>query len=127
MIISVFIILFGVAATCEFSLAFCRSLLMTYGKVELSRRVREVIGVSSGAPEACEFGRVMMMARLAPDPGDDGMEIKAVGLYYRFVRLGRWLASPFSTRLSQWFETELSRCCYFAAVTLDRRLVATSQ
>jgi hypothetical protein len=127
MIISLLIILFGAAAMWEFSFAFCRSLLMTYSKVELSDRVRELIGVNDGAPKSCEFNRVMMMARLAPDPGDDRMEIKAVGLYFRLMKLGRWLASPLSTRLSRWFESELSRCCYFAAVTLDRRLVASLQ
>lgn len=127
MIISVLILVFVVASAWEFSVAFCRSLLLTYSKVELSARVREVIGAGDGAPEAGDFNRVLTMVRLAPDPGDDRMEIAAVRLYHGLVRLAGLFASPLSARISRWFDSELSRCSYFAAVTLDRRLATAPE
>src|ERR1700674_1948219 len=127
MIFSVFILVFGAAALMQFSVAYCRTLLMTYEKVELSTKPREVIGLNGGGIEPNAVHRRMGIVRLAPDPGDDGMEIRTVGLYYQIARLAGWLASPLSNRVSTWFEKELERCSYFAAVALDRRLITTSQ
>jgi hypothetical protein len=127
MIFSVFILVFGAAALMQFSVAYCRTLLMTYEKVELSTKAREVIGLNGVAIEPNAFHRLMVIVRLAPDPGDDGMEIRTVGLYYQIARLAGWLASPLSNRVSTWFEKELERYSYFAAVALDRRLMATAQ
>lgn len=128
MIISVFILLFGAAALVQFSLAYCRTLLMAYEKVELSAKAQEVIGLNGASIEPYSFHRLMMMVRLAPDPGDDAMEIKTVGSYYQIMRLAGWLSTPMSSqRVSGWFERELSRCAYFAAVSLDRRLAVTAQ
>ncbi|MGA8220071.1 MAG: hypothetical protein WB780_00340 [Candidatus Acidiferrales bacterium] len=122
MIISVFILLFGAAALVQFSLAYCRTLLMTYEKVELSAKAQEIIETNGAAVGAYSFHRLMVIVRLAPDPGDDAMEIRTVGLYYQIMRLAGWLSSPLSQRVASFFESELARCSYFAAVSLDRRL-----
>jgi hypothetical protein len=116
-----------IAATWQFSFAYCRSLLATYEKVALSSKVEQVAGLSSQQIEAAEFSRLMMLVHVAPDPGDDGAEIKAVRTYYALVSALNWVASLFSTRATQWCDAELARCSYFAAVTLDRRLVTSPE
>jgi hypothetical protein len=128
MIISVLILMFGAAALVQFSLAYCRTLLMAYEKVEVSAKTQEIIGITGAAIGPYSFHRLMVIVRLAPDPGDDGMEIRTVGLYYQIMRLAGWLSSPLSSqRVADWFERELMRCSYFAAVSLDRRLAVTAQ
>jgi hypothetical protein len=127
MIISIFILMFGAAALVQFSLAYCRTLLMAYEKVELSPKTQQVIGLDGAGIEPYSFHRLMVIVSLAPDPGDDAMEIRTVGLYYRIMRLAGWLSSPLSQRVSNWFEKELARCTYFAAVSLDRRLAVAAQ
>lgn len=84
------LLLLSITALVQFSLAFCRSLLFTYSKVELSERVREVSGLSGETVEAGEFSRLMNLVFLAPDPGDDAMEIRSVTLYHTLVALARW-------------------------------------
>jgi hypothetical protein len=119
--------LLSIAALVQFSLAFCRSLLLTYSKVELSERVREVTGLSGEAVEASEFSRLMNLVFLAPDPGDDAMEIRSISAYHTLVVIARWLISRVWKTGCNWCENELRRCAYFAAVTLDRRLAPAVQ
>jgi hypothetical protein len=69
-----------------------------------------------------EFARLMGFVRVAPDPGDDGLEIGTITSYFYALRLTRIISAPLSNRISSWMELELSKCAYFAAVTLDRRL-----
>lgn len=112
-----------IGAAWQFSFAYCRTLLATYEKVALSSRVEQITGLTSRQIEPAEFSRLMMLVHLAPDPGDDAAEIKAVTAYYGFVSAFEWVTSLFSTRAAHWCGAELARCSYFAAVTLDRRLV----
>jgi hypothetical protein len=127
MIISVLILTFVVATLVQFSFAYCRTLLVTYGKVELSSKVQELIAANNERIDPLAFHRLMVMVWVAPDPGDDAMEIRTIGFYYRLVRVACWLSAAFSPGLCETFQAELSRCSYFAAVSLDRRLLATQE
>jgi len=127
MIISILILMFMAATLAQFSFAYCRTLLVTYGKVELSSKVQELIAADSEQIDPLAFHHLMVMVSVAPDPGDDAMEIRTIGLYYRLVKLACWLSGAFSRGLRRTFQEELSRCSYFAAVTLDRRLLATHE
>jgi hypothetical protein len=124
---SAFIFVFVIAALWQFSFAYCRTLLVTYSKVELSGKVKEIIGHTVDNMEPREFDRLMVLVRVAPDPGDDAIEIAAVTLYYRIMKLAVAITSPIHERAFNWCRAELARCSYFAAVTLDRRLVPTSE
>ena len=127
MFTSAFILVVVVVALWQFSFAYCRTLLATYSKVELSGKVEEIMGVTVDTIEPREFDRLMVLVRVAPDPGDDSAEIAAVSLYYRIMRLGAVITSRLHAGASHWFRGELARCSYFAAVTLDRRLVHNPQ
>jgi hypothetical protein len=127
MFTSAFILVFVVVALSQFSFAYCRTLLATYSKVELSGKIEKIMGLTVDTIEPREFDRLMVLVRIAPDPGDDATEITAVSLYYRFMKLAVAIASPLSDGASNWCRSELARCCHFAAVTLDRRLVPLAE
>jgi hypothetical protein len=126
MFVSAFMLVFVIAAFWQFSFAFCRTLLTTYSQVELSGKVEKVMGLTVDSIQPREFNRLMVLVRVAPDPGDDGMEISAVGMYYRAVALASAFMSLISAPATKWCDRELARCSYFAAVTLDRRLVSAA-
>ena len=127
MFTSAFILIFVIVAMWQFALAYCRTLLATYLKVELSGKLQKDMGLNADTIEPREFDRLMGLVRVAPDPGDDSMEITAVSLYYWFIRLAAAIASPLHAGASKWCRCELARCSYFAAVTLDRRLVPVAE
>lgn len=118
------ILFFSLGALAQFLVAYCRTLIVAYGKAELSLQMRKVIGFDGQAADPGEFDRLLGLMRVAPSPGGDHTEIRAVTLYFRLIALAEALLSPVSAKASRWFECERARCSYFAAVTLDRRLVA---
>lgn len=120
------VFLFSLGALGQFAIAYCRTLLLAYNKVELSQHVREVTGIGEALAPS-DFQRLLQLVRLAPPLGDDATEIRAVSIYFRLARVAGALVSPLSQKASLWFEQELKRCSYFAAVTLDRRLVPASE
>jgi len=124
--IAALMLVFTVGALVQFFIAYCRTLLLAYGKVELTERIRQVAGINVIPLEPLEFQRLIGLLRVAPDPGDDAAEIRAVSLYYQAVRLFSRVASRISKAARHWAEGELTRCTYFAAIALDRRLAPTS-
>lgn len=120
--ISILILVFTLGALGQFFVAYCRTLLLTYEKVEITQRTRDVTGLAGNAVPPNEFARLMQLLRVAPDPGDDATEIAAVSVYFHVMNVVGSLVSPLSQSSSRWIDRELSRCAYFAAITLDRRL-----
>lgn len=122
-----FILLFSAGALAQFFVSYCRSILATYAKVELSPAALEVAGIAQDQIHGGEFARLLGLVRLAPDPGDDRMELRTVRLYYSLVRLAGFVTSPFVSAVRDWSERETARCAYFAAVALDRRIASVTQ
>jgi|HubBroStandDraft_6_1064221.scaffolds.fasta_scaffold05812_2 hypothetical protein len=120
------ILVMSVGAMLQFALAYCRTLLVAYSKVELSPLTLQVAKLSSESFEPDEFYRVMCLARMAQPNRDDAAEIHSISAYYRLVEFIGYIVAPFSRTARAWIRQELSRCTYFAAVTLDRRLVPTT-
>lgn len=125
--IPVFMLLFSAAALVQFFVSYCRSILVTYAKVELSPSTLEVAGIQSDRIPSSEFGRLLGLLRLAEDPGDDRMELRAVRLYYSVVRMIGALGAPFVSAAREWAEREGGRCAFFAAVALDRRIAVVTR
>jgi hypothetical protein len=125
--ISAAILVLTVGALIQFFVAYSRTLLLTYSKIEISERTREITGLGNGAIGPEDFHRLLDLLRVAPDPSDDALETNAVSFYYRAVQLMRGVASLISVRVRDWAQNELSRCAYFAAVALDRRLAPVAQ
>jgi hypothetical protein len=125
--ISALMLVLTVGALVQFFVAYCRTILLTYSKVEISERTREVTGISIEKVEPEEFSRLMGLLRVAPDPCDDAAELRAVSIYFRIIQLTRRLVSPLSRAAHEWSEIELGRCAHFAAVALDRRLAPATE
>lgn len=123
--IAVCILIMSFGAVAQFVLAYCRTLLLTYSKVDVSASALDITGLSGESWEPREFGRVMALARHASSRHDDAAEIRAITAYYRVMGTAGRILGPLSRAAGEWIQQELSRCTYFAAVTLDRRLLTS--
>jgi len=124
MMISAAMVVLSILALSQFMLAYCQALLSAYCEMRISERTRQVAKITGDTVNPGEFDYLMGLVRAAWDPGDDGIRIRAVKFYYSVLHVAEQLLAPFSPRVSQWTERELGRCAYFAAVSLDRRLLA---
>lgn len=119
--IAALIAVLSLIALAQFFLAYARSVLASYCRVELSEQAREVAGISEQNLPGDEFGRLLGLTQICPERGDDQTEIITVGLYYRVVTHSRALFRAMSP-VGKWLEREREHCAYFAAVALDRRI-----
>jgi hypothetical protein len=117
----IFVCCFG--AVGQFMLAYCRTLLATCDTMAISDYTRQVVGLHGKALDPSEFNRLLGLARMVGIPASDTNQLRAVKSYYRVLSFAERLLPSRSPQLLQWIERELSRCTYFAAVSLDRRLV----
>jgi hypothetical protein len=120
--IAALICVISLAAFLQFFVSYCRSILASSRKVELSSRVREVTGIANQNVAADDFQRLLQLVRLCPERGDDQTEIRAVGTYYGLLYILGRAAQPLIPSVSSWAEQERQSCSYFAAVALDRRI-----
>jgi len=120
--IASFICVVSVAAFFQLIAAYCRSILASSRRVELSERVREVAGFRGNSVSVADFGRLLQLVRLCPERGDDQGDIRAVGAYYTALRFLNRLTSSMVPKIAAWTNRECESCSYFAAVALDRRI-----
>lgn len=119
-------LMFSFSALVKFFMSYCRSLLAMYAEVELAASTRKMIGIQSSEIAGAQFRRLLGLARMTPGPGDDKWDLRVISFYYRVVRLAGFVSAPLSPVARGWVEKQSSLCAYFAAATLDRRLVAVS-
>jgi hypothetical protein len=112
----------SIGALLQFFVSYCRSILASSRKFELSDRVREVTGIASHGIGADDFRRLLQLVRLCPERGDDSSEIRAVGVYYSLLAILNFIMGAVTPALAAWSERERQSCSYFAAVALDRRI-----
>jgi hypothetical protein len=120
--IAALICVFSMAALMQLMAAYCRSILASSRRVELSARVREVAGFTDNQVSGGDFGRLLQLVRLCPERGDDHGDIRAVGVYYRALRLLSRATITLVPQIATWANHECEGCSYFAAVALDRRI-----
>jgi hypothetical protein len=106
----------------QFSVAYCRSILAVSDTMAISDYTRQVAGLHGKALDPSEFDRLLGLARMVGIPASDTNQLRAVKTYYRVLSFAERLLPSRSPQMLQWIEHELSRCTYFAAVSLDRRL-----
>lgn len=120
--IAALIFVISLAALLQFFVLHCRSILAYSRRIELSGHIREVTGLASQDVSAGDFDRLLQLARLCPDRGDDNKDIRVVSLYYRLLNLLGRVSRSLVPRVAEWADTERRGCSYFAAVALDRRI-----
>ncbi|HVA72806.1 MAG TPA: hypothetical protein VNF02_06795 [Candidatus Limnocylindrales bacterium] len=125
--IPVLMLLFSAMALVQFFLSYCRALLAAYGNVEFSATTREVIGLDANQIHGGEFDRLLGLVRIAPNAGDSKWELGIVTAYYRFLSMIDMSVAQLVPVAQSWSERESTRCAYFAAAALDRRIAAITQ
>ena len=121
--ITIVVLLVSLGGLVQFFVAYCRSLVMAYSKVELSAPGRNLVGLEGRELRGDEFRRLVQLLGLSPYPGDDWVELSAMYAYYLLVSLLR-LLRPLTRSVAAWAERERAGCAYFAAVALDRRMAS---
>jgi hypothetical protein len=112
----------SVATFMQLMAAYCRSILASCRRVELSDRVREVAGFRGDSIGVSDFGRLLQLVHLCPERGDDHGDIRAVGAYFKVLRGLNRITSSMVPQIAAWTNRECENCSYFAAVALDRRI-----
>jgi hypothetical protein len=106
----------------QFFVSYTRSLIAESRGHELSEQAREICGLTAQAVTADQFERLQQLIALCPEPGGDGIEIRAVALYFRLVSLVNILLGWAIPSTAPWIEAERGGCAHAAAVVLDRRI-----
>jgi hypothetical protein len=106
----------------QFFVSYCRSLIAASQGHELSEQAQEICGFTARAAASDHFARLLQLLSLCPDSGEDGIEIRAVTLYFRLLGLARVLLSWAIPSATTWIDAEQGGCAYAAAVVLDRRI-----
>lgn len=110
------------AAFVQFLISYCHSVVVAFGKVDLSQRVREVAGISNRDLAVDDFARFLQLMHLCPEHNADRVEIRAVRIYHSLLRAIGAVARALVPRVAAWTDRELMSCSHFAAVALDRRM-----
>lgn len=115
------ILLISIGALSKFFISYCRSLLSSCSKLEVSDYAKQMTGIDGEAPREDAFPRIMQLVDLAPYPQADRSETFAIRLYYRTLFLSA-LAGRRWPAVRYWVTAEREDCAHFAAVALDREL-----
>src|SRR5438270_287067 len=115
------IFVFSVIFLLQFFVSYCRSLIAASVTHELSPEVLDVTGLSH-ATSGEDFARVTQLLHLCPDRPEDRSAVRAIGAYFRLLNFVAVSLARLVPSSRAWIESERSRCTYFAAVTLDRRI-----
>lgn len=110
----------SLAAFVQVFVSYCRSVLASARKVELSGRVAALAGVEGDSVAADDFNRVLQLVRLCPERDADRTGVRAIGIYYRVLQILSRSVGGFNPGVAIWTEHESQGCSHFAAVVLDR-------
>lgn len=119
-------LVFSCASLGQFFMSYCRSLLLSYAQIELSGTTREVLGMQPSEIRGGDFWRILGLVRLAPNPGDDKWDLRAIRIYYASVRAAAFIAFPIGPVVRKWAEKQSNLCAYFAAAVLERRIATVT-
>jgi hypothetical protein len=104
-----------------FFVSYCRSMMASAARHELSEEVRDVTGIKETA-SARDYERVVQILQLCPERPEDRSSLRAVSLYHSCLKTVQGALATVKPSLKSWMEQEQARCAYFAAVALDRRI-----
>ncbi len=106
----------------QFFVSYCRSLIAASSVLPLSDQVRQVAGLGAKEVSGEEFRRLLQLARLCPEPGNDSRALDAVRTYFKLLNMVRGMSRRLVPNLALWTERERSGCAYFVAIALERRI-----
>jgi hypothetical protein len=124
-VIAILILVISAMALVQFFASYCHAMVGASRNLQLSDEARDVTGIAFRSASGGEFGRVVELVRLCPEPGNDGPAMVAVRIYFALLGSLRAAIGWASDALAAWLEGERGRCAYFAAIALDRRIAYT--
>jgi hypothetical protein len=104
-----------------FFVSYCRSMMASAARHELSEEVRDVTGIQETA-SAGDYKRVVQILQLCPERPEDRSSLRAVDLYHSCLKTVQGALATVMPKLEAWIDREQASCAYFAAVALDRRI-----
>lgn len=104
-----------------FFVSYCRSMMASAARHELSEEVRDVTGIKETA-SARDYERVVQILQLCPERPEDRSSLRAVSLYHSCLKTVQGALATIMPSLISWMDQEQASCAYFAAVALDRRI-----
>jgi hypothetical protein len=120
--IAAFIFAISFLTLLQFFVSYCRSVIAASRGHELSEEACEICGFTAQTVAGDQFRRLLQLIALCPEPGGDGLAVRAVALYFRLLGAARILLKAGSPSFAAWIEAERGGCAYAAAVFLDRRI-----
>lgn len=120
--IAILIFVISALTLLQFFVSYCHSLIAESRAYELSEQGREISGVTGHSIRGDQFGRLVQLIALCPEPGGDRSQVRAVSTYYGMLGLVRTLFGWIEPAVARWIESERGGCAYLAAVMLDRRI-----
>jgi hypothetical protein len=120
--IPILIFVISVLTLLQFFVWYCHSLIAESLAYVLSEQGREIAGVTGRSIRGDQFGRLLQLIAICPEPGGDNGQVRAVSTYYGLLGVVRTLFGWIEPALAGWIETERGGCAYVAAVMLDRRI-----
>jgi hypothetical protein len=106
----------------QFFVSYCHALIAESRGYQLSAQGREISGVTGHSVPGDQFGRLVQLIALCPEPGTDKRQVRAVSTYYGLLGLVRTLFGWIEPAFARWIDSERGGCAYLAAVMLDRRI-----
>ncbi len=119
------ILVASVSALAQFFLAYCRSLLRMYAKVEVSEQGRRLAGLEGAGLTDDAFPRIVQLLGSHARPSDDRAEVFSIRVYYFLLRILCAFGCAWPA-VRYWVTAEKEDCAHFAAVALDRRNVSAA-
>lgn len=117
-------LIFGVSSLTllQFFVSYSRSIIAESRNHHLSEQARELCGLKSSLPAGEQFDRLNQLIALCPEANDDGLKVKAVGIYFYMLGFARTIMGWAVPSAGPWIEAEQGGCAYVVAVVLDRRI-----
>ena len=118
---SVLIFVLSFATLLMFFVSYCRSLMASSSRHQLSREVREIAGIPA-LPSGADFLRIRQLLELCPERSQERPGLQAVEFYFEILSFAKRYLSRIIPALQNWTDHELAGCASFAVVVLDRRI-----
>jgi len=116
-----FILACSIVFLLQFFISYCRSLIASSVREQLSQEVQDVTGMARPATEE-EFARVVQLLQLCPERPEERGEISLIRAYFRMLGVIRATVARVMPSLERWTSTERGQCTHFVAVVLGRRI-----
>lgn len=106
----------------QFFVSYCRSVIVESRSHLVSQQTRELCGLDATTQAGDQFLRLLQLIALCPVADGNGLDVRAVTLYFRLLDIVHAFSRRALPAATPWIEEERGGCAHLAAVVLDRRI-----